>query len=114
MNSCQSRSTASRRMRLWGAYLCAGVLLMTTVAQALDSCESLPLRAAHHSYGEQSNQSTPTVCLICASAHNPSLAAPMTSVSAPARTLNACSIIWQSFHAALQMFALQVRPPPSL
>lgn len=101
-------------MRVWGVCLCTFVLLMSTVAQALDSCESLPLGTSHHSYGERSTQSAPTVCLICAFAHTPSLAAAITSISAPSHTSNVSGAIGKPFYAPLQVFALQVRPPPSL
>lgn len=113
MISCEARPVASSRIRVWLALLCAGMLLMSTVAQALDSCESLPLRTSHHACGERSNQSSPAVCLICVSAHSPSLASAVTPVSAPIETSNVSGSPRQSFHAALHVFALQVRPPPS-
>ena len=101
-------------MRVWGACLCAGVLLMSTVAQALDSCEFAAVRTSHHCCSEQSPQSGATVCLICASSHTPSLASPMTSDLAPCHISNVCGTTGQFFYVALKVFALQVRPPPSL
>jgi hypothetical protein len=101
-------------MLAWGASLCVGVLWMATVAQALDSCEFTPLRTPHHFCAERSAQAASTVCLICASTHTPSLAAPMTSVLAPDRITSVCGILGQSFRSTLQVFALHVRPPPSL
>jgi hypothetical protein len=96
------------------AYLCIGLLLMTTIAQALHCCELVPLRTAHHFGTARSAPASSAVCLICASGHTPSLAAPMTSVAVPGHITSVCGTIGQSFHSALQMFALHVRPPPSL
>ncbi len=101
-------------MLAWGACLCIGLLLMATFAQALDSCEFAPLRASHHFCAERSTQLLPRVCLICASAHAPSLAASMTSVGAPIRITGICGTVRQCFHSSIQIFALHVRPPPSL
>jgi hypothetical protein len=101
-------------MLFWGALLCIGVLFMATFAQALDSCEFAPLRAPHHFCAERSVQSGAAVCLICASAHTPSLPAPTASVLAPGHITRSCGTLWHPFASALQIFALQVRPPPSL
>ena len=101
-------------MRVWSACLCAGVLLMSTVAQALDSCEFAALRTSHPCCRERSAQSGPTVCLICVSTHTPSLASPMASGLAPCQISNVCGTIGQSFNSTLKVFALQVRPPPGL
>jgi hypothetical protein len=88
------------------------LLLLSTVAQALDTCESVPLRTPHRICEQRSTQSAPTVCLICASAHTPSFLSATTSVSAPGLVSNVGGSVGESFHAALQVFALQVRPPP--
>jgi hypothetical protein len=42
------------------------------------------------------------------------LASAMTSLSAPGHISNVFAAIGQPFHAAIQAFALQVRPPPGL
>jgi hypothetical protein len=101
-------------MRVWGACLCAGVLLMSTVAQALDSCEFARVRTSHPCCSEQSAKSGLPVCLICVSTHTPWLAAPLTSDFSPCHISNVCGTVRQSFISAPKMFALQVRPPPSL
>lgn len=100
-------------MLAWCAFLCIGLLLMTTVAQAMDCCELVPLRTERHFCTTRSAPASSAVCLICISAHTPSLAAPIVSVVTAGHITNVCATIGESFHSALQMFALHVRPPPS-
>lgn len=114
MTSCQSRPAASRRLLASCTSLCIGILLMTTFAQALDCCELMPLRTAHHFCTARSTRASSAVCLICVSGHTPSFAAPKTSVVAPLYFTSVCGAMGQSFYSALQMFALHIRPPPSL
>jgi len=92
------------------------MLLLSTMAQALDSCESLALRTTHHSCEKPSTptQAAPSVCLICASAHSPSLVSAVVAISTLAHVSDVSRATGRSFHAAPRMFALQVRPPPSL
>jgi len=85
---------------------------MMTVAQALDCCDLAPLRTGHHFCTARSAPASSGACLICASSHTPSLAAPITSVVAPDPARTVCDAIGQSFHSALPMFALHIRPPP--
>src|SRR5215469_95361 len=114
MTISQRRSAASRRLLGLCASLCIGLLLVTTIAQALDRCELVPLRSGHQFCTARSTPATSTVCLICASGHTPSLAAPIAPVAAPDHITSVCGMIGQSFHSPLQIFALHVRPPPSL
>lgn len=114
MTGSQWRSAASRRLLGPCASLCIGLLLVTTMAQALDHCEFLSLRTGHQFCTAQSTPASSTVCLICASGHTPSWAAPVTPVVSPGPITSVCGMIGQSFHSALQIFALHVRPPPSL
>lgn len=101
-------------MQVWGACLCVGLILMSTVAQALDSCELARVRPSHPCYSQQSAQSGPTICLICVSTHTPWLASPMTSNSVPCHISNVSGTVRQSFNSVRKMGPLQVRPPPSL
>src|SRR5215469_150244 len=114
MTSNQWPSAAALRFLAPCASLCIGLLLMTTIAQALDSCELVPPQAAHHFCTARSAPASSSICLVCASSHTPSLASPMTSVVAPGHLTAVCGMIRHSFHSALQIFALHVRPPPSL
>src|SRR5215469_12888161 len=98
MTSSQWRSAAFRRLLATCACLCVGLLLMTTIAQALDCCELVPLQTAHQICTARSAPASSSVCLICASSHTPSLAAPMTSVAAPGHVTSVCGTIGQSFH----------------
>lgn len=107
-----SRPMMFKRLLALGASLCIGVLLMSTLAQALDSCEFAPLRTTHHFCADYSAQSAANICLICASAHTPSLAAPLSAVLAPARVNDVCGSLRESSSSALHIFALYVRPPP--
>ena len=86
---------------------------MSTVAQALDSCEFAQVRTSHPCFRQQSAQSGPKICLICVSTHTPWLASPMTSDWVPCDISNVCGPIPQSCNSVLKMFVVQVRPPPS-
>jgi hypothetical protein len=101
-----------KRLPALGACLCIGVLLMATFAQALDSCEFAPLRTTHHFCAEYSAQSGSNICLICASAHTPSLAAPVSALLASACVSDVCGLLGEFSSSALHVFALYVRPPP--
>jgi len=82
MTNCKLRSTAYQRFLARGASACISLLLVVTFAQALDSCEFAPLRTSQPFCAEHTAQSAPSTCLICASAHTPSLASPFSSTSA--------------------------------
>jgi len=114
MISSQRRSAASRELLASCASLCIGLLLMTTIAQALDCCELAAPRTAHQFSTARSALASSSVCLICISGHTPSLAEPFISVVAAGHVARVCGGIGQSFHSALQVFALHVRPPPSM
>ena len=113
MTDRNPRSMMCKRLLAWGACLCIGVLLMATFAQALDSCEFAPLRTTHHFCADYSAQSASNICLICASAHTPSLAAPVSALLAPACVSDVCASLRESSTPALHIFALYVRPPPA-
>jgi hypothetical protein len=106
------RPAMLKRFLALGAFLCIAVLLTTTFAQALDSCEFAPLRTTHHFCADYSAQTAANICLICASVHTPSLAAPVSALMAPACVSDFCGLRGESSSPALHIFALYVRPPP--
>jgi hypothetical protein len=114
MMSARTQTTGYQKGVAWGACLCVGVLLMATFAQALDSCEFAQLRTSQQVCADHSVRNAPTICLVCAAAHAASLASPISSALAPLRVAGFSGTAREVFHPALQMFALHVRPPPSL
>ena len=88
--------------------------LDVTFAQAVDSCEFAPQRTSCQSCAECSAQSAAILRLICASGHTSPFLSPLTSVVAAGHIAHVYRGIAQSFHSALQILAIHVRPPPSL
>lgn len=87
------------------------LLLSTTAAAAhFDELASLPLNTRT---SVAALMSGPTFCVICAVAHSPSAAAPVVSVAPGVRYADRSVIAPIQSKSYLQVFRLDVRPPPA-
>ncbi len=87
------------------------LLISTTAAAAhFDELTSVPLNTRT---SVAPLLSGPTFCVICAVAHSPSAAAPVVSVAPGVRFADRALVTPTQSKSFLQVFTLDVRPPPA-
>jgi len=92
---------------------CLALLLVATSAEAAHFCELAGSLGHAQVVAGHATGSAPAFCLICVTAHSPSLAAPLISftpgVGIAGRAFAQPVQPW----SRLQVFALYIRPPPA-
>src|SRR5581483_8287162 len=106
--------TRGGSVRLWTTLACIAVTLVATVGQALDSCEFLAFSAHQEVSAGHSTTRQSSPCLICIAAHSAPLVSALAHVAPVLSSTEAVILPHRALHSALQVFALHIRPPPSL
>ncbi len=106
-----TRQRQSRRLQA-AAWVCVAILLIASSAEAAHFCELGGIVASARITVEHSTGAAPTFCLICATAHSPSLAAAVVALALGYTVTRSAFAPAASSWSRLHSFALYVRPPP--
>jgi hypothetical protein len=106
----------TRRSMNWTTLVCILLLLVATSLQAAHTCGIATNPAAKETVSNNSDSlpATNSVCLSCITAHSTAPVASLNVVSPAVDNTQTVSIVEVHAKSSLEVFALYVRPPPSV
>lgn len=94
--------------------MCIAILLVASTVEAAHFCELGGGTTAVQATSAGNGSSAPAFCLICATAHQASMGAPVAHLARTEAVLASAVVAAVQSQSRLRTFTMDVRPPPAL